>query len=119
MAGELQIDTILLPEYGLRFSEGYIDFEVKDRTIDRTLVSDFVAIKRVFTIAWDNPISGTLLASILEIYIAKKDVSFAITNADTSTTTYTCRLDIGGEYLREIASGNYAFSGFTITLEEV
>lgn len=119
MAGELQIDTILLPDYGLRFSEGYIDFEVKDRTIDRTLVSDFVAIKRIFTVAWDNPISGTLLADLVDLYMAKEDVTFTVTNADTTNTVYTCRLDIGNEYLREIASGNYAFSGLVITLEEV
>ena len=117
--GDVQINTMLLPNEGMRFSPGYIDFEVKDRTINKTLVSDFVSIKRVFTITWEYPISGTLMADLVELYLAKEDVTLSVTESDTTVSAYTCWLDISKESLREISSGVYAFSGFSVTLEEV
>lgn len=118
-AGDLQINTILLPLPGIRFSPGYIDFETSDRTINKTLVSDFYTIKRKFTISWDYPVTGTFMADMVDLYLAKEDVTLTVTNADTTTDVYTCWLKISDEVLRELASGNYAFSGFTIYLEEV
>lgn len=118
-AGDIQINTILLPIPGLRFSPGYIDFEIRDRTINKTLVSDFVTIKNRFTITWEYPVSGTFMAEILTLYLAKDDVTLTVTNSDLSTTAYTCALMVSHETLREITSGSYAFSGFSITLEEV
>lgn len=117
--GDIQINSVLLPFEGIKVSYGYIDFEVVDRTIDKTLVSDFIALKRIFTISWDNMVSGTFMADIIDIYILKQDVTLIVTNADLSTSTYTCKLSISDRVLRELYSGNYAFSGFTITLEEV
>lgn len=110
--------SIVLPEYQRKYSQGWIDFEVKDRTINRTLVSDFVAFKRVFTISWPV-VDGSLMAELLEIYLLKNDVTFYETQADLSVRSYICRLDIGREVLRDIEAGNFAFSGFSITLEEV
>lgn len=104
---------------GIRFNPGHIDFEVSDRTIDKTLVSDFITIKNKFTISWDYPVSGTFMAEIVELYLAKEDVTFTVTNADATTSVYTCWLSISEECLREIVSGSYAFSGFTISMEEV
>lgn len=117
--GDIQLNTTLLPNEGLRFSPGYIDFEVSDRTIDKTLVSDFITIKRKFGITWEYPISGTLMADIVELYLAKADVTVSVTNSDLTISTYTCWLSISDESLREIASGVYAFSGFSISMEEV
>jgi hypothetical protein len=118
-AGDIQINAILLPIPGLRFTPGYIDFEVRDRTIDKTLVSDFVTIKHSFNIGWDYPVSGVFMADMVTLYLAKADVTLTVTNSDLTTTVYTCSLDISKEHLREIASGSYAFSGFTLMLEEV
>lgn len=117
--GDLKIGTLELPIDTVKFTEGWIDFEVQDRTVNRTLVSDFIAFKRKFSITWQYPISGTLLAELLDIYIAKADVVFTIVNADLTETLYTCKVSISGDYLREIIAGNYAFSGFTVELEEV
>lgn len=117
--GDIQINTIILPNEGLRFTPGYIDFEVKDRTINKTLVSDFATIKRKFTIIWDYPVTGTFMADILELYLAKEDVTLYVTEANATISQYTCWLDISKENLRDISSGVYAFSGFTIMLEEV
>jgi hypothetical protein len=117
--GDLQINSILLPLDDIQYKPGWIDYEVTDRTINRTLVSDFIAFKRTFDISWKNPLEGSFLADLLDLYLAKEDVTFTETAADLTTTAYTCRMSISNKYLREIMSGNYAFSGFSITLEEV
>lgn len=117
--GDLQLGAILLPIEGIKYSQGWIDYEKTRRTIDNTLVSDLVAFKRKFTIAWDNPLDGSFMADLLDMYIAKADLTFIETQADLTTLSYTVHIDIGSDYLREIYSGNYAFSGFKITLEEV
>jgi hypothetical protein len=118
--GDLQIDTILLPDNGdLRYTPGFISFEQTARTIDNTLVSDFKALKHKFSFSWNNPLDGNFLADIIDLYLANDDVTFTQTNADLSTSVYTCKIFISESMLREIASGNYAYSGFTLTLEEV
>jgi len=117
--GDLKINDILLPLEGLQYKPGWIDYEVTDRTINKTLVSDFVAFKRTFAISWSYPLDGSFLADLLDLYIAKADVTFTETGADLVDTSYTCKLSISSSYLRELYSGNYAFSGFAITLEEV
>lgn len=119
MKGDLQLGAIPLPLQGIKFSEGWIDFEKKRRTINNTLVSDLVAFKRKFSISWDNPLDGAFLADLLDLYIAKEDLTFTVTNADLTTTAYTVHIDIGSDILREIYSGNYAYSGFKIELEEI
>jgi hypothetical protein len=118
--GDLQIDTILLPDNGdLKYQPGFIQFEQKQRTVDNTLVSDFRAIKYKFAFSWGNPLDGIFMADLVELYLAGNDVTFIETNADLSTNTYICRLSISETTLREIASGNYAFSGFSMNLEEI
>ena len=101
--GDLAINSIQLRKDNIRYSPGWIDIETTDRTINGTLVSDVIAMKRRFTITWNNPIA----------------CAFTETQSDLTTGSYTCKLDISQTYLREIIAGNYAFSGFTITLEEV
>lgn len=117
--GDLTLGSVPLPIQGIKYSPGWIDYEKKARTINNTLVSDLVAFKRKFTISWDNPLDGSFMADLLDMYIAKQDLTFVETQSDLTTVSYTVHIDIASEYLREIASGNYAFSGFKITLEEV
>lgn len=117
--GDLKINAMLLPLDGIQYKPGWIDYEVTARTINKTLVSDFVSFKRTFAISWANPLEGSFLADLLDLYIAKADVTFTETGADLVDTAYTCRLSISSSYLRELYSSNYAFSGFAITLEEV
>jgi len=117
--GDLKINALELPIDNIKFSQDWIDFEVQDRTINRTLVSDFIAFKRKFVLTWQYPLEGAFLADLLDLYIAKEDVTFTVTNADLTESLYTCKVDINGAYLREMLSGNYIFSGFGITLEEV
>jgi hypothetical protein len=110
--------AITLPIYQRTYSQGWIDFEVVERTINRTLVSDFVAFKRRFSIEWELA-SGELVAELLDLYLDKEDVIFEETQADNSVKTWTCRLSISDDIVRDIEVGNFAFSGFGITLEEV
>lgn len=118
--GDLTINGILIPgNFNLKFSQGYIDFEETQRTIDKTLVSDFASFKRIFNISWTSFIQGDLLADFLDMYIAKDDVTFVVSNADGTDSTYICKLSISNEFLREIKVGDFAYSGFTLTLEEV
>jgi hypothetical protein len=110
--------SIVLPDFERQYSQGWIDFEVSERTINRTLVSDFVAFKRTFTISWPI-LSEETLAALLEWYLDKEDVTFTETQSDSSTLSWTCRISISDSILREIEAVDYAFSGFSITLEEV
>lgn len=119
---ELRIEkgatSIILPEFERKYSQGWIDFEVSERTINRTLVSDFVAFKRTFSITW-NILDGAVLASLLDLYLAKEDVTFYEEQADSSFKSWVCKIGISDSILREVEAGNFAFSGFAITLEEV
>jgi len=116
--GELRVNDITLPIEGRLYTPGYIDFEVTQRTIDRTLVSDFVTIKRTFNVAWDRAY-GSLVAPLIELYLAKEDVTFYEVQPDLTTDSYTCRLSIPDSFTRELQSGEYGYTGFAITLEEV
>ena len=117
--GELTINSIPLPLDGMRYSQGYIDFELKERTIDQTLVSDFIAFKRIFNISWSNPLDGSFMADIIDLYLLKEDVTLYEVQADLTTKSFVCALTIGSNFLREMYARNYAFSGFSISLEEV
>lgn len=118
MKGDIKFNGILLPEE-TNMTRGYIDFEVTERTINKTLVSDFIIIKNMFTLEWENLISGSLLAFFLNTYLLKEDVTLTIENADGTLDIFTCHLTISNSILREITAGDYAFSGFSMTLEEV
>lgn len=119
---ELRIErgatVIVLPEWERKYTQGWIDFEVTERTINRTLVSDFIAFKRKFSITW-NILDGATMAAIIDIYLAKEDIVFHERQSNGTFRSWTCRLSISDGILREIEAGNYAFSGFAITLEEV
>jgi hypothetical protein len=109
---------IFLPEFERKYTQGWLDFEVTERTINRTLVSDFVAFKRVFSITW-NVLDGEIMSSLILLYLGKQDVVFSEQQPDTTWLSWTCKLAISDSIFREIEVGNFAFSGFSITLEEV
>jgi hypothetical protein len=117
--GDLFINEIEIPRQSLSYSPGWIDFRQEERTIDNTLVSDLKAQKRIFSFSWGVLMDGLFVADILELYLIGDDVTFTETQADLTDVEYICQLKISPEYIREIESGNYAFSGFSISLEEV
>ncbi len=119
MKGDLLLNGVLLPMDSISYKPGWLDFEVTERTVNRTLVSDFVAFKRTFEVSWSNPLDGAFMADLIDLYVLKEDVTFSEVQPDLSSLTYTCKLSISPTYLRELYAGNYAFSGFSITLEEV
>ena len=119
MQGDLFIGSFLVPDNTLVYSEGWIDFEVTQRTIDNTLVSDFIGFKRKFSMSWENWLSGGFVDYVVGIYEAKQDVVFKKILADNSEELYTCKLSISDNYVREYKELDFAFSGFSITLEEV
>jgi hypothetical protein len=120
--GELRIvhgvDTFILPTFGRLYEITNIDFEVKQRTVNKTLVSDFQDIKKRFTISWDRSY-GTLYADLLEIFLEREDVTFIEVQPDLSEVSYTCLMSISESVRREIEAGDYGFTGFSIVLEEV
>jgi hypothetical protein len=109
---------IFLPEFERKYTQGWLDFEVSERTINRTLVSDFVGFKRTFSVTW-NVLEGEIMSSLILLYLTKQDVIFSEQQPDGSFLSWTCKLSISQSLLREIDAGNFAFSGFSITLEEV
>lgn len=122
MAGELYIRkdavTIDLPLERINYAPGYITLETTDRTINGTLVSDLIAIKRKFAISWPI-LDGAFMADFIELYVAGEPVEFGETGVDSIVTWYDCKLEISQETLREIHAGNFAFSGFSMELLEL
>jgi hypothetical protein len=118
MIGELRIDSITLPETGRLYRPGWIDFEVTERTIDRTLVSDFIAIKRRFSVAYDRAY-GDLFKQLYDLYLTKQDVTFTEFQPDGSSLSWTCRMSFPTEVERGLNRGLYGYVGFSVTLEEV
>jgi hypothetical protein len=122
MAGRLRIEkgtTIIhLPEPGRLYEPGWIDFEVTERTINRTLVSDFVAIKRQFQVSYDR-IYGNLFGDILDLYLDKEDVTFYEEQPDGSYNSWICRVDFPAQVKRDLNTGLYGYTGFSFRLEEV
>lgn len=121
MNGDIYIDDFLLPDTdgSLVLNEGVIDFEVSERTINNTLVSDFIGFKKRFRITWNNLISGELLEILKTIYYAKEDVDLKITSELGVDTTYVCKMNMSPEYLRESKGSVFAYSGVEISFEEV
>ena len=122
MAGRLRIEkgttVVILPEQGRLYEPGWIDFEVSERTINRTLVSDFVAIKRQFQIAYDR-VYGNLFGEILDLYLDKEDVVFYEEQPDGSYRNWTCVIDFPAQVKRDLNTGLYGYTGFSFRLEEV
>lgn len=121
MIGDIQInDHVFHPNGYRKLTEGFINFEVSQRTIDHTLVSDFLSVKRTFTISWDNAtISGELLDEFITLYLSSSDVTFTKTNYDLSKTTVVCRLKLPESWKRDYEQGTYSYSGIIVTLEEI
>lgn len=121
MKGDIQInDHVFSPNGYRKLTEKIISFEKSKRTIDNTLVSDFMAVKKTFTISWDDcAIDGELLNEFMELYLSAEDVTFIKTNYDLTTSAYTCRIKLSDSFKRVYESRNYSYSGVNVTLEEV
>ena len=119
MKGDLFIDTYLVPDSSLVFTKGRLDFEKTERTINNTLVSDFIGFKKTFALEWGNWLDGDFVDYIIGIYEAKEDVEFKEVLADNTEEVSICKLSISDSYVREYKEKNFAFSGFTVSLEEV
>lgn len=119
MKGDLKINDFLIPDSSLTYRPGWIEFEKTGRTVNNTLVSDFVGTKRKFKLEWSNWISGDFLDYIIPLFETKEDVTFHEFNKDNVDVSFICKLSIPLEYVREYKESNFAFSGFYITLEEV
>jgi len=121
--GELKINAIIMPDHSLKYAPGFISFEVMQRTIDNTLVSDLKDDKRKFSLSWDNALDGAFVESIIALYVAGADVTFTVTDEALVDTVYDCHISISLEILRKFSrkreTGNYAYSGFAIELEEI
>jgi hypothetical protein len=122
MTGRLRIEkgslVLNLPKSGRLYEPGWIDFEVTDRTINRTLVSDFVGIKRFFIISYDR-VYGDLFGNILDLYLDKEDVTFFEEQPNGTYKSYVCRISISETVRRELEVAEYGYTGFAFTLEEV
>ena len=119
MKGELRLGTFVIPASSREYSPGWIDFEVTGRTIDNTLVSDFIGFKRKFSISWSNWLDGEFVEYLLSLYQSKEDVTFTEVKPDGTEQSWTCKLSISDAYVREYEEDNFAYSGFEIMLEEV
>lgn len=121
MIGDIQINDHVFHSNGYRkLTEGFINFEVSDRTINNTLVSDFLETKRTYEISWENcSIDGELLDEFISLSQSATDVTFIKTNYDLTTTTTICRLKISDSFDRVYDQGKYSYDGIKIKLEEV
>lgn len=121
MIGDIQINNHVFHSNGYRkLTEGFINFEVSDRTINNTLVSDFLEVKKTFEISWDDcSIDGELLDEFIGLSQSADDVTFIKTNYDLTTTTTTCRLTLSESFARDYERGKYSYNGVKIKLEEV
>lgn len=121
MIGDIQInDRVLTANSYRKITEGFIDFEVSDRTIDNTLVSDFLATKKTFVVEWrDCAIDGELLNELIALSQSSDDVTFIKTNYDLTTTTTICRLKLSDSFKRIYEKEKYAYEDVKVSLEEV
>lgn len=120
--GELRIEkgatVIVLTNINRLYEPGWIDFEIKQRTINNTLVSDLKDIKRRFVVSYDR-IYGTLFADIIDLWLENEDVTFIEVQSDLTELSFTCRIEFPDSVRRELESGDYGYTGFAFTLEEV
>lgn len=122
MAGRLWLrknsTTVELPTLRANYAPGYIPLEVTDRTIDGTLVSDIIALKRKFDISWPI-IDGGFMGQFVEWYVEREPLEFGEEQPDGSTVWFNVWMDIPESILREIEAGDYAFSGFRLNMVEI
>ena len=109
---EIELDPI-----GRLFSEKLIEFGRKDRMADASLKKDIMAIKREFTLAYDQ-ISGNLLEYFKYLYDLKETLSLIVYRSSTLYDTYSVSIE-PFEWERLLLVEDGVYSGVTITLEEV
>jgi|WetSurMetagenome_2_1015567.scaffolds.fasta_scaffold424529_2 hypothetical protein len=117
--GDFYINDILLPKSSIKPTKGRLDFEISERTIDNTFVSDLKAIKEKRSFTWENALDEDFITPMMEIYYAGEDVIYREVNSDLTETTFTMRMKIPDDIAQEVLEGSYAYSGFSISLEEV
>lgn len=121
MKGDIKINTHVFHPNGYRkLTEGFIEFEKTQRTINNTLTSDFLAKKRTYIISWEDcAIDGELLDEFIAISDSSDDVTLTKVNYDLTETVVTCRLKLSDSFERIYEQGKYAYSGVEVSLEEV
>lgn len=121
MKGDIKINNHVFSPNGYRkLTEGFIEFEKSQRTINNTLTSDFLARKKTFVISWEDcAVDGELLDEFIALSESSDDVTFVKTNYDLTETTTVCRLKISESFSRIYEAGKYAYDGVEIMLEEI
>ena len=109
---------VILPDTGRTYTQGWLDFELTERTINRTLVSDLIATKRVFSITWEQA-SRALVSQLVLLFLDERYLTFEEEQHDGSFLSWDVRLTIGANILRDIEAQDYSFVGFVINLEQV
>lgn len=119
MIGDIQLGSVLLPATEYRkLTEGYLQFEVGERTINNTYVSDFIDSKKTFTIEWNCSIDETLMQSIIDLYTGD-DITVLYTESDGTVSTYICHMVLPESWDRSSYVNPYSYDGFSVYLEEV
>jgi hypothetical protein len=121
-AGDVRLGVlgseILLPRPGLRFSETDEEIIEEERTIEGTLCSDLIAVKKHFEIPYDPAILGSNLDLFLALYDLHQELNMIVNREDDTNDTYTVVLrPLSRE--RALVRDIWLWTGVTLVLDEV
>ena len=121
MSGAIQLgptgSEVTLTPYGRTYSEGYVEISKEDRTVNGTLVSDIVAVKKRFAIDYET-LKGVDLEQILGLYQLQQELNLRVQERNESYSEYTVRMR-PLDYERISILGDWEWGGVLIMCEEV
>lgn len=111
----------LLSAYDRTFSQKRLEISREERTADGTLVIDYIAVKYIFTLAYET-MDNQLLDLFESLYFQRTTLSLIVYYSETGSSTYSVRMK-PFDQTRLLLSGSETdqaiWSGVTIELEEI
>lgn len=125
MIGEIYLGLFgaeaLLSAYDRKFTRKTIELSRSERTADGTLVTDIIATKYQFTLAYDT-IDEDHLNYFEILYNLQENLSLIVFSSDTESDTYTVKMqpyDQSRFLLYGGVIGDPIWQGVNIVLEEI
>lgn len=111
----------LLTAHDRTFSQKRLEVSREERTVDGTLVIDYIALKYIFTLAYET-IDNQLLTLLETYYLYQQPLSLIVFYSETSSSTYSVRMkpfDQTRLLLFGSETDQAIWSGVTIEMEEI
>lgn len=108
---------MLMSNMGRQFSEEDIEISKEERTASGRLVADVTAVKKIFTLDY-NDVTDDILTALKTVYAIGGALSIKVEREDGTIDTYSVRMRPFGRK-RVLMATQWLWGGISIKLEEI